>query len=354
MSYTLTAIATHLGEDAPKDNEEELIANIIESNKIMMEDDGGQLKRAQHPKGHGCLEATFEVLEITQEKLRVGIFSEPRVFPALIRFSNGAKSEDNHQDGDAHGMAIKLLNVAGKKLLPEEEHSNSHDIVLLDNETFFEGDLEQFSIFNDLTAEIANARRNGEDRLKAVLYGVWLKVFRKIFVGKDILAPALETSDQEPVSPLRAKYWSTTPYLLGSAQAVKYVAVPDPAPSPSELTDGVKEPDGLTARLRMDLTSSDACFDFHVQVQGDKDKHPIEDPTVSWSAQDASSYLIAKIRIPKIGALSDSEWKDIQDRSEAIAFNPWNAPPEHRPLGAINRDRKLVYSELLRLRRQSY
>lgn len=343
--------AAHLGEAPVGGNEEELISDIIKSNEMMMERVDGGLKRAQHPKGHGCFEAIFEVLETDQENLKFGIFDKPGAYPALIRFSNGAKSDDDHKDGDAHGMAIKLLGVSGEKLISGTGEVDTHDIVLLDNETFFEGDLEQFSIFNDLTAEIASARRNGEDRLQAVLNGLWLKVFRKLF-RKDILTPALETSNQQPVSPLRAKYWSTTPYLLGDNQAVKYVAIPDPEPTVSELTDGVSSPDGLTESLRSSLKDSDAIFSFSVQVQNDIVKQPVEDPTINWSDAGAKTYPIAKIRISMLGDLSEAEWAEIQARSEAISFNPWNVTAHHRPLGTINRARKLVYQEVLKLRRR--
>lgn len=350
MTNNTIEFASHLGEASPKRNEDEVVSSKIESNTIMMEKTRGRPRRAQHPKGHGCLDATFEVVGNLEENLRVGIFSKPRSFQALIRFSNGAKSEDDHIDGDAHGMAIKLLNVEGDKILPEEQGNDTLDIILLNDETFFEGDLEKFFIFNDLTAEIANARRNGGDRVQAVLNGVWLKVFRKLF-RKDILTPALETSDQQPVSPLRAKYWSTTPYLLGDQQAIKYIAVPIPEPTLSELTEGVTGPDGLGERLRSDLAKSEAHFDFFVQVQNNLCKQPVEDPTINWTDAGAKSFLVAKIRIPKTSDLSDENWAKMQEKSEIIAFNPWNVSGEHRPLGAINRARKMVYSELLRQRR---
>jgi hypothetical protein len=36
--------------------------------------------------------------------------------------------------------------------------------------------------------------------------------------------------------------------------------------------------------------------------------------------------------------------------AEKIAFNPWNTLPEHQPLGGMNRARKLIYTELSKLR----
>ena len=36
--------------------------------------------------------------------------------------------------------------------------------------------------------------------------------------------------------------------------------------------------------------------------------------------------------------------------AEKIAFNPWSALQEHQPLGGMNRARKLIYTELAKLR----
>ncbi len=346
--------ATGLGEAAPHPNERKWIEDIVEANAMMMEKTNGEKKRAQHPKAHGCLEADFTVIltqtaGLPEQDLHTGVFAEPLTYKSLIRFSNGAKSDDSASDGDAHGMAIKLLDVPGERVIEGVDDLGGHDFILLDNETFFDGDLRTYAIFNDLFAEIVSAKRNDEKRLQGLLNGLWLKYVRKIF-RDDLLEPALAVSDQKPVSPLRAKYWSTTPYLLGE-RAVKYMVVPDPAPSEAELTQGVTTPDGLSERLRADLAKSPAGFDFRLHVQNDPQQQPLEDPTVNWSEKGAHEVKVARIDIRPTGNMSDAEWAEVQDRAERIAFNPANVLKAHRPLGAINRARGEVYRELLRLRR---
>jgi hypothetical protein len=37
---------------------------------------------------------------------------------------------------------------------------------------------------------------------------------------------------------------------------------------------------------------------------------------------------------------------------ENLSFNPWHALPEHRPLGSINRMRKVVYERISGVRRE--
>ncbi len=342
-------IARNLGEAEPSENEDRIIDDIIEDNVTMMEKSDGLWKRAQHPKAHGLVKATLEILELAEKDsdLKHGLFATNARHDAIVRFSNAADSVDNDEKGDAHGMAIKILGIGGKKFIADPAHPDSFDIILLDNETFFEGDLKQFSIFNDLTAEIANSRRNKEDLVVGVLNGLWLKFFRKFF-GKDLLTPALETSDQKPVSPLRSIYWSTVPYLLGKDVAVKYLARPVPEPTPQELTGGVTDPDGLSTELRRGLAGEERVFDFFVEVQSDPNSHPVEDPSIPWA--NARTVQVARIVIHKLGEVTDEHWADNLAQAEVTAFNPWNVTQEHRPLGAINRARGKVYERVRRRR----
>src|SRR4051812_3897297 len=50
---------------------------------------GGPLRRGFHAKLHAGLLAEFQVLDDLPTSARFGVFGEPRVFPAVVRFSNG-------------------------------------------------------------------------------------------------------------------------------------------------------------------------------------------------------------------------------------------------------------------------
>lgn len=70
---------------------------------------------------------------------------------------------------------------------------------------------------------------------------------------------------------------------------------------------------------------------------------PVEDPTVEWKS---AAVKLATISI----------YPQKFDSPEQVAFgenltwSPWNALPEHRPLGGINRARRDVYRESQELR----
>jgi len=84
-----------------------------------------------------------------------------------------------------------------------------------------------------------------------------------------------------------------------------------------------------------------------VQFHADNTRTPIEDATVEWTEADAPWHAVARIRIPK---------QQVDDaarsaRCEQMAFNPWHALAEHRPLGSMNRARKEIYRAMSEFRR---
>ena len=91
--------------------------------------------RNVHPKQHGCVRAELMVAEGIPERLRHGIFREARGYPAVVRFSNAKQRDDQLPDG--HGMAIKLLDVPGEKILEQERHAETQDFILIDHPVFF-------------------------------------------------------------------------------------------------------------------------------------------------------------------------------------------------------------------------
>ncbi|KAF8926952.1 hypothetical protein BGZ52_005017, partial [Haplosporangium bisporale] len=46
----------------------------------------------------------------------------------------------------------------------------------------------------------------------------------------------------------------------------------------------------------------------------------------------------------------DIDAADLDALGERLSFNPWHSLPEHKPLGAMNRFRKVVYERISRVR----
>jgi hypothetical protein len=282
-------------------------------------------------KGHGCVRATFEVSPDIPSALRHGVFAEPRSFAAYIRFSNG-KGRDDRQ-GDAHGMAIKLLGVAGEKLLEDEKDAATQDFVLFDNPVFFIKDVADYVPF---MKDFRNLKASG------LTLGKVDAVLKLLFSWNYKWRLLRATGMKKPDSPLRISYWSTTPSKLGDS-AVKYRAAPDLAGAPP--VHKVDSPDLLRLAMAAQLEGHEARFDFAVQVQTDPATMPVEDPTVDWGAP---FQKVATIRIPP--QIFDTP--EQQAFCENLSFTPWHSLPEHRPLGGINRARKAIYRAISKQRHE--
>ena len=126
--------AVHPEEKVPP-GEADDIADISRVSDVILDKDRRPVRRGQHPKQHGCVRAEFTVEDDVPDDLKVGIFREPRSYPAWVRYSNGSQDDDGV--GDIHGMAIKLMDVDGPKVLDDERNERTHDFVLMDHPVFF-------------------------------------------------------------------------------------------------------------------------------------------------------------------------------------------------------------------------
>jgi hypothetical protein len=74
---------------------------------------------------------------------------------------------------------------------------------------------------------------------------------------------------------------------------------------------------------------------------------PIEDATVEWKEDDSPWIAVARLRIPPQAVTAPDTAP-----CEALAFAPWTALVEHRPLGSMNRVRRAIYPALAALRHE--
>src|SRR5471032_3119407 len=102
--------------------------------------------RDAHAKAHGCVKAQVQVLPDLAPELRQGVFSEPgKTWQALIRLSNGNAYPQFDSIRDARGMALKLLDVPGKQLMPGQQGRNEQDFVMFSHPNFFVSDVAEYA-----------------------------------------------------------------------------------------------------------------------------------------------------------------------------------------------------------------
>jgi len=296
--------------------------------------------RDAHAKAHGCVRAAFDVETGLPDALRHGVFVPGKRYLAWIRFSNGAPEINPDKTKDARGMAIKLTGVEGEKLLPEEKDAKTQDFIMINHPFFFVDSPRQYlAMLSGFHEKIISEKSNVLNRLAAVSH-----------LGLHQARLALQISGTRIANPLYAQYWSMTPYRLGTGldrKAVKFFVKPCTNARP-EAPGFFSRPDAdyLQTAMARTLSSGDACFNFYLQTFKDFESTPIEQSTVEWKEADAPPVLVARITIPaqKFDASAQMTF------CENLSYTPWHALPEHKPLGSVNRARRVVYVAVSTLR----
>jgi hypothetical protein len=355
MSTAATSTATPgLGEEAVPPGEARAIAEVLDVVFALTDTTGRPVLRSQHGKSSGCVRAEFHVEPDLPAQLRHGVFREPRVFPALIRFSTATEPDESKRGG--HGMAIKLFDVPREKILPDQRDATTQDFVLLDYPTFFIRNAIDYATFAPVLRDTAALAQGGWvaklpgplQKLAQFAYLFWRYLRTHPHEGKIIAAMRRPS----PRSPLDIEYWSTTPVKLGP-NAVQWSVRPREPSVPLEATPfadpTLGEPQNkLRAGLVRHLSQRAAVFDFYAQLQTDPAAMPIEDATVKWDETASPPVRVASVHIPA------QEFDTARHRAlgEGLSFVNWHALPDHRPLGGINRARRAVYLASADLRRR--
>ena len=319
-----------LAQEYPGPNEQRVAqetSDLVLASIKKLYPNGKRMLRDAHPYAHGCVRGTFTVEAGLSESVRRGVFSEVRSFPVWIRFSNGTTKPDPDRTGGIRGMAIKLMDVPGKKI--QDDEKLTQDFLVITHPVLPVGDPgEYLALFRAALAGKPMGYFFGGPPWKWKLTA--LRIVSAIR-GKKI--PSM----------LAIRYWSTVPFKLGDG-AVKYSVRPCSV-VPSEMP---KDPGDHYLRETMvkELSQKGACFQFMVQPQTDPRKMPVEDPAVAWSETDSPFQVVAKITIPKQTFDTPAQ----NEFCENLTFNPWHSLPAHRPLGGINRVRKVAYDNVATFR----
>src|SRR5262249_6151744 len=91
----------------------------------------GRAGRALHRKGQLGAAASFEVLGNLPEPYAAGFFARPGSYRGYVRFSNGSHIQGSDRSADVRGLAVKVLGVPGKKLIPGLEAAPTQDFLAI-------------------------------------------------------------------------------------------------------------------------------------------------------------------------------------------------------------------------------
>jgi mono/diheme cytochrome c family protein len=319
------------GEDAAI---AEIVRGILSVQARLAAEQKRPLGRGTHTKGV-CVRGQFEVFDLgatltdpaLAARLARGIFARPGVYPAVIRFANGASKVNPDPKRDVRAMSFAIDVPPG----------TLDGVTRLD---FSMNDAPTFPI-NDAHAFATLMRVAAADGVFDVVRALWSLPLPDLFgLGRTAAAGRRQLRGLgRPYQ--QARYWSTVPFLHGADQAIKYSAIPHVSNAGQPLPD---EPDALRDELLRHLAQdTPSSFDFALQCL-DADRMTwkgerrdasfwVENASVEWSETEAPFHVVGRLTLLPASQLSDEACAAMYiDVTE-------HAAPEGRPIGSINRAR---------------
>ncbi len=304
------------------------IMGIQMRNAMLRRNGDDRVRRTFHAKHHACVRGRFEVLGGIGD-LAVGpVFGQPQTFDAYVWFSNGTLTIGADDSSPITGLAIKLVGVSGPKILEASRDAVTQDFLLVNLAALPTVNANDFM-------ELTKAQEKGGTALAHFMLTHPRTALR-----------LLPLATRKTASVRTESYWAGGAYMHGSSMAVKYSAVPCAGTAAATPTTGDNK---LRSELAPHLAAEGVCFDFFAQRQRDSVKQPIEDTAVLWDPAQTAPEKIGRLTIPPT-VLGSAATNAVEASCDSLSFNPWNAAPQHRPLGHVNRSRKHAYEASRQMR----
>jgi len=281
------------------------------------------IKRAFHSKGvFAAVDGTLRFVDDLPADLRAGFAAPGKSYPVIVRLSNASGSAQPDYKPDLRGFALRI------KVSDDEQH----DLLATNFPVSHARDATQFVAFAKATAGGTLSRVCGLIGL-AFKFGPSevARMLRNIKAGRGhkVASLALET------------FWSRGAIRWGDTLAVRYLLRPAPgaasAPQPSDT-----DPEYLSNEFAKRLDAGEIRYELCVQRYVDSASTPIEDTAIEWTERASPPVKVAELVIAKPASGIAEAFTNTRVIDE-LAFNPWNTTEEFRPLGNLNRARKVAY-----------
>lgn len=284
---------------------------------------GGRTPRALHAKQH--VGAVGQLAVLQQAGLPgPALFARSATWPVYVRFSSGSGARQHDGVADVRGIAVKLVGVPGKKLIPGLEGKRTQDFL------FIQVPATPFRGPDEFVSFVRIASR-GKALLVPRLIGAFGLARTFSILGTLAKMPKV-------TSMATARFYTATPIRFGET-AAKLALFPL-----STATGSGAGPDALRADLVSRLNAGPVEYSLRAQLFVDEAATPIEDASVVWPEAKSPFVELGRLTLPRQDVLS-SRGREIEELVERLSFDPWHAVEELRPLGAMMRARSHAYRE---------
>lgn len=327
--------------EQPRPDEDELvkkIADALHGNNVWAFKKYHHGIRDAHAKSHGILRGELTIYPNLPEQLRQGLFATPATYPVIARLSSTSGALRSDESRGVRGLGIKVLGVNGLRALPDDD-ATTQDFILVTHREFPFPDAHAYLKRGMPLAWLLARSPDVALIFVGRVLGAVQSTLKRI---KRSLPTALELFSEPNTHILGMTFYSSAPLRWGD-----YVAKVQYKP----LSESVKEFEGklVPADAGSDafrnmvvdfFTTNSAEYELQVQLCTDPVTMPIEDATVAWPEDESPHVGVGKITF-------GSQNPDTPERrrfgDDVLSFNSWRGLAAHRPLGSINRLKRLVY-----------
>jgi hypothetical protein len=277
--------------------------------------------RALHRKQLVAAQGTLEVLDGLPHYAHFGLFAVPHDYEVWVRLSNGGMDRASDKMPDIRGFALRVLGVRGNSALGNGP-AVSQDFTFINQEAFAFSGSSEFVEF-----AVAASRGNGELFKHIVRRYGWLGTPAQL--GKMVKIV------KRPFSGFATETLFSALPMANGPYAVRVRLVPSSA-------NGKPDPQarsGWGADFAARLRQGPLHWDMQLQFFASEAVTPIEDASVNWPTPYST---VARLMLPQQD-VDGADGQVFTQRVEAAVFDPWQALAEHRPLGDVQRARKVVY-----------
>ncbi|MEU5843028.1 catalase family protein [Rhodococcus sp. NPDC047139] len=322
-------------------DEDVLIEQIVRSLRRNNEWAAKKYKHAirdAHAKGLGVMRGELAVYPNLPRPFRQGLFANPNTYPVIIRLSSTAGAIRSDQIRGVRGMALKVLDVSGQRIIPDDGHT-TQDFVLVNSDTFPFAGVRSYAGKGMRLAKILARTPDPLLRAACTLARGASRILTPLHVR---LPEAVQLFARPNDHVLGETYHSAAPLRYGDHVAKICIT---PLSDPVKRLTGQRIPrsageDAHRASVEQFLARDNAEYEVRVQLCTDPGKMPVEDATAHWSTKDSPPVPVARIRIPRQDTSSDALRTYAED---VLSFNSWNGLADHKPMGSINRLKRRVY-----------
>ena len=124
--------------------------------------------------------------------------------------------------------------------------------------------------------------------------------------------------------------------------ALKFAIFPVYPNEPGTISGIAKGPNYLQDDMIERLKHGPVNFDFKVQLYTSDKSKPIEDGVVEWSPKDSPFVTVGRLTIPN-QEHGFCYWGNMLSCVDKLSFGPWVRHHDFKPIGSLNRARRLVY-----------